>query len=97
MLTVKLTKKLIELYPTPEKPVELYDSERRGLICKITPAGNRVFLVAYRSADGTKRKPRIGTFGQITLDQARETAGNLLAKVSLGENPSRDRRSSRLI
>jgi integrase len=95
MPTVKLTKKLIALHPTPEKSIELYDSERRGLICKITPNGSRVFLVNCRSADGTKRKPRIGVFGQITLDQAREAAGKLLAKVSLGEDPSRDRRSSR--
>jgi integrase len=95
MPTVKLTKKLIELYAVPTRPIELYDSERRGLICKITPTGNRIFLVGYRSADGTKRKPRIGVFGQITLDQAREAAGKLLAKVSLGEDPSRDRRSSR--
>ena len=96
MPTVKLTKRLIEEYQPPEEAVELYDSAQRGLICKVTPAGSRVFLVHYRSPDGTKRKPRIGIFGQITLDQARQAAERMLAHVSLGEDPSRQRQDSRL-
>jgi len=85
MPAVKLTNKHLETYPFPEKgspAVELWDTEQRGLLCKITRAGGRIFMVAYRAPDGTKRKPRIGAFGAIILPQAREAA-----KAMLGASP----------
>jgi len=97
MPSVRLTNKLIENHPLPEgsRTVELWDTEQKGLLCKLTPAGGRIFMVAYRSADGTKRKPRLGAFGQITLPQAREAARHMLGAVAQQRDPSAERRQAR--
>jgi hypothetical protein len=57
---VKLTKRLIETTAPQAKPIELWDTQQRGLLCKITPAGSRVFMVFYRTNAGQKRKPQLG-------------------------------------
>jgi hypothetical protein len=49
-------------------------------------------MVACRAADGTKRKPRLGTFGAITLSQAREAARNMVGAVAQQRDPSAERR-----
>src|SRR6516225_9631163 len=95
MPAVKLTNRLIEATAPQEKPVELWDTEQRGLLVKITPAGKRVFMVFYRTADGTKRKPRIGAYGQITLAQAREAARQMLGEVARQRDPSAERQADR--
>lgn len=95
MPTVKLTNTLIEAQPVGTKPTELWDTVQKGLLLKITPAGARVFMVFYRAADGTKRKPRLGAWGQITLAQARDAARQMLAEVALRKDPSRERQQER--
>ena len=97
MPAIKLTNKLIETHPIPEgsRTVELWDTEQRGLLCKFTPAGGRIFIVAYRAPDGTKRKPRIGAFGAITLTQAREAAKHILGAVAQQRDPSAERKQAR--
>lgn len=95
MPTVKLTKRLIESWPVGAKAIELRDSETTGFLCKITPAGRRTFMIAYRAADGTKRQPKIGTLGALTLDEARTVAKRMLGAVARGEDPSAARRSAR--
>jgi integrase len=95
MPSVRLTNKLIENHPVPARAVELWDTEQRGLLCKITPAGRRIFMVTYRAADGTKRKPRLGAFGQITLPQARAAAKDMLGAVAQRRDPSAERRQAR--
>jgi integrase len=95
MPAVKLTNRLIEAAVPQAKPFELWDTEQRGLLLKITPAGNRVFMVFYRAPDGTKRKPRIGAYGQVTLAQARAAALQILGEVALRKDPSRDRQQER--
>jgi integrase len=95
MPAVKLTKRLIETTAPQAKPIELWDTQQRGLLCKITPAGNRVFMAFYRAPDGTKRKPRLGAFGQITLAQAREAARQILGEVALKKDPSLERLQER--
>jgi integrase len=97
MPAVKLTNRLIENHPLPEGSgtVELRDTEQKGLLCKLTAAGARIFMLAYRAADGTKRKPRLGAFGQITLPQAREAARQMLGAVAQGKDPSAERQQTR--
>jgi integrase len=95
MPSVKLTKRLIDGTAPPTKALELWDTVQRGLLVKITPAGNRVFMVFYRTADGTKRKPRLGSTHQLTLAQAREAARQLLSTVARGVDPSAERQQLR--
>jgi len=95
MPAVKLTARLIEATEPQAKPLELWDTEQRGLLLKVTPAGNRIFMIFYRASDGTKRKPRIGAYGQITLAQAREAARQMLGEVARQRDPSAERQADR--
>jgi integrase len=95
MPAVKLTNRMIEAVLPQPKSIELWDTEQRGLLVKVTPAGNRIFMVFYRAPDGTKRKPRIGAYGQITLAQAREAARQMLGEVTRQRDPSAERQANR--
>jgi hypothetical protein len=97
MPSVRLTNKLIQSHPLPagSHTTELWDTEQKGLLRKLTAAGGRIFMVSYHAADGTKRKPRLGAFGQITLPQAREAARHMLGAVAQGQDPSAERRQAR--
>jgi len=101
MARMKLTKTVVEAAKAVGKPLELWDTAQKGLVLKVTPPserypdGQKIFLVAYRAADGTKRKPRLGVFGAITLEQAREAAKAMLSRVTLGEDPSAKRQDAR--
>jgi integrase len=95
MPSVRLTPRLIANFEPGPRAVELWDTVQRGLLCKITPAGSRVFMLFYRTPDGTKRKPRLGTVGQLSLQQARVIAGQLLARVAVGDDPSLERQAAR--
>lgn len=50
------------------------------------------FYLYYRTKSRKERRPKLGDFGIITLDQARKIAREMLYKVSLGEDPAEDRK-----
>jgi integrase len=47
-----------------------------------------VFMVQYRTNAGERRKPSIGLFGELTVEQARSIAQDWLAEVRHGRDPS---------
>lgn len=96
MSTVKLTKKLIDAAKTTGKRYYLWDNETRGLGVRVAPSGRKAFVLSYRTKDGTKRQPAVGTYGSITLEQARELAKDMIAEVRGGGDPSRSRKEARL-
>lgn len=95
MTTVKLTKKVIDGAKAEASEQMLWDTEVRGLGLKVTPSGKKVFALFYRTEDGTQRKPKIGEYGVMTLDQAREKARDWLADVRAGRDPSATRQAAR--
>ena len=54
----------------------------------------RVFVVRYRTKNGTERLARLGAVGDLTLAQAREAARRVLVRVALGEDPVKSRRDA---
>ena len=70
----KLTKRVVETAPRGDKDHEIRDTEVHGFLCKVTPAGNKVFMAQYRTLAGVRRKPKIGLFGELTVEQARDIA-----------------------
>lgn len=84
----KLTKRLIESTPVKDKDVLLWDSDVKGFICKITPTGKRIYFLYYRTHDGRQRKPKIGSHGAISCEEARVIAQRWLNEVSQGGDPS---------
>ncbi len=88
----KLTKRDIDgLAADGETPAYLWDSSVPGFGVKALPSGIKRFILKYR-ADGGGRGARqrwltIGTFGPITLDQARALAVQAYADIARGGDP----------
>ena len=67
-----------------------WDSAVTGLGLRVYPSGKKAFLVSYR-VHGRKRRMTLGSFGTITLDQARRKARRELGKVADGRDPLGER------
>ena len=73
----------------------LWDDEVPGFGLRIFPSGRKAFVLSYRTA-GRKRMMTLGTYGVLTLDQARTHARAELAKVETqGADPLADRERER--
>lgn len=95
MPTFKLTKRLIDDAKPKPREYTLWDSELRGLGAKVLPNGRKMYMLFYRTEDGTQRKPKLGEHGAITLEQARELARDMLGVVRGGGDPSSARQGAR--
>jgi integrase len=74
-----------------------YDDELRGFVVRVEPeesGGGKHFEIRYGPRGGQHRLT-IGRWGELTLDEARTKARNLLARVALGEDPSLERKRKR--
>ncbi|MBN0690754.1 integrase arm-type DNA-binding domain-containing protein, partial [Pseudomonas aeruginosa] len=69
------------------KDIELRDTVVPGFLCKITSTGRRVFMLQYRTNSGQPRKPSLGLYGELTVEQARVKAQDWLAEVRRGGDP----------
>ena len=95
MPKIKLTKTAADAATAGKEPYELRDANIPGFLLKITPTGRKIFMVAYVAANGQRRKPAIGRFGEITVEQARSIAQDWLADVRRGNDPSAERAAAR--
>ncbi len=91
----KLTKTVADAARPETVPYELRDTIIPGFLLKVTPAGRKIFMLAYVANDGQRRKPAIGRFGEITVEQARGIAQDWLADVRKGQDPSVERSAAR--
>ena len=97
MPTVKLTKSYIDRLTSGPRDAIHWDSECRGLHLKVTPAGKKVFLVYYRAkgASSQQRRYKLGDYGTLTVQQARERARGVLNAASQGQDPALERARDR--
>ena len=73
----------------------MWDDQIPGFGVRIYPGGKRSFVLSYRTAE-RKRLLTIGTYGVLTLDQARSQARAELAKIETqGADPVGDREKDR--
>ena len=91
----RLTKLAVERAEPGEKPRILWDTDIKGFGCKITPTGNRIYFLYYRTHDGQQRRPTIGRHGSITCEHARRVAKEWLADVVKGGDPSGSRQNAK--
>jgi integrase len=95
MPKIKLTKTAVDAAPPKEKDYDLRDTIVPGFLMKITPTGRKIFMLAYVAHNGQRRKPAIGRYGEITVEQARGIAQDWLAEVRRGADPSAERAAIR--
>jgi integrase len=92
---IKLTKSAVDAAQPQTKAVELRDTLVPGFLCKITPAGRKVFMLQYRTNAGERRKPSLGLYGELTVEQARSLAQEWLAQVRRGGDPAAEKAEAR--
>lgn len=68
---IKITKTVVDNAEPRDREYELRDTTIPGFLLKVMPTGRKVFMVAYRTNAGVWRKPAIGRFGELTVEQAR--------------------------
>jgi integrase len=82
----------------PDRPRRcmIWDEKLRGFGLRIYPTGHKVFVISYRPRDSrVQRLFTIGTFGVLTVDEARKDAAKQLVRVRDGEDPALERRQRR--
>lgn len=89
MTTSKLTKRAVDaLSPDVERDFIVWDAELKGFGVRVTPAGRKSFIIGFR-ARGSRQFKRLalGTYGALTVDEARQRAKRHLAAVADGADP----------
>lgn len=56
---------------------------------------SKAFYLYFRTRDGRERRPKLGDFGVITLDQARRMARKMLGLVAEGRDPVAEQNGAR--
>ena len=89
MLT-KITKRTVDAAQANGADQFLWDSDLKGFGLKVTPAGNKVYILQYRKGGrGTPTKRvTIGRHGALTPEQARKEAARLSGAVAGGADPA---------
>jgi integrase len=94
-MKAKLTVRAVEAIQPGSVDVILWDSELKGLGCKVTPKGKRTYFLYYRTKTGQQRRPMIGEHGPVRPEAAREIARKWLSEVAQGKDPSQTRKQDR--
>lgn len=96
MDSLKFTKTVLQGLELPEagKRKTLYDTEVKKLAVRVTATGARTFYVVKR-AGGSMAWVKLGAFPDMTVEQARNAALDVLAEFAGGANPAEARRAYR--
>jgi integrase len=97
MPRIKLTKTAIDALPTSVKDIVYWDCGSPGFGVKVTPKGRKVFIVLYRTggAGSRLRKYTIGSYGRVTLHQARVAAQKIYTARLAGRDPAAEKLGAR--
>lgn len=87
---------LQSIEPLQGKRQTFYDTKTPKLALQVTPAGAKSFYVVKRA--GAANKPtwfRLGSFPDMTVEQARAKANQAIGEIATGKNPAQIRREER--
>ena len=96
----RLTKRSVDAAAHGAKTFIIWDGDLKGFGLKVAaaPGTAKTFIVKYRvggGRGGTQRQFKIGPYGALTPEKAREKAELVLAAVALGEDPQASRAEDR--
>jgi len=90
------TQPRIKALALPDKGrVEYYDDEKKNLMCRVSSTGHKSFSVV-KWQGGKMQRVTIGDVGSTTVTFARSQVDNILASISLGNNPTAEKRKKKL-
>ena len=92
---VKLTRQPLANLKSRSKPYIEYDSALIGFGVAVYPSGIKSWVCEYRPHGGGRGVPKkrvtLGKTSQLTPDQARKAAAEILAAVRLGRDPAQEK------
>lgn len=94
----RLTKRLLDNIKPAEADTFIWDSELSGFGVRVWPSGRLTFIAKYRVGGGRvgpTRRLTIGTYGALTVDEARALARKALGAVAHGEDPAGAKQAKR--
>lgn len=88
MASGRLTKTIVDGLAARETDYVHWCGVLKGFGCRVRTTGHKSFIAMYRAGgrNSAVRKVTIGTYGKVTVEQAREEAARVLAKAELGED-----------
>jgi len=79
---IKLTKSSLERLEPEKVKYRIWDSVLTGFFVRVTPTGRKVFAVRYKVKGSNKPiEYKIGVFGSMTVDEARQEAKIVIGKA----------------
>src|SRR5690349_11572013 len=97
-MIARLTKRTVDEAWREGRVTVVYDADLKGFGVRLAPSGYLSWFVEYRPGAGgrntAKRRMVLGS-RELTPEQARAAAKQVLASVSLGKDPAADRRRQR--
>ena len=88
MPRVSLTKKFIDQLDIPENIQVFHDTKVTGLQLRASPKGSKTFYLYFRTKSGKQKRPKLGGYGILTVEQARDIARAMLGELSKGNDPT---------
>ena len=74
---------------------EIWDTKINGLVLQIQPTGTKSFYLRKRVKGGKPETVSLGRFPDITIEQARTKAQQLLSEFVMGNNPAEKKREEK--
>ena len=88
MPRISLTKKFIDQLDIPENIQVFHDTKVTGLQLRVSPKGSKTFYLYFRTKSGKQKRPKLGVYGILTVEQARGMARAMLGELSKGNDPT---------
>lgn len=99
MSVLKLTKRSVDTLTADMRPFVAFDTDLAGFGVRVMPSGVKSWIVEFRPHGGgrivAKRRITLGRVGQLTPEQARKAAAEMLALVKLGRDPADEKADRR--
>ncbi len=92
-MKANLTEKLIKSLQPSEKVYEVVDTSLSCFVLRVEKSGHMSFFVVYRNKQGSRNRVKLGTYGQITLTQARDLAKQKLGAIASGIDPQQEKKA----
>jgi integrase len=92
MSTVKITKRVVDGADLAKGRHYIWDSELRGFGVQVEKTGTRTYIVRYRlkgqGRSGRRKFFKLGRHGDLTAEEARESAKRTLGVIADGGDPA---------
>jgi integrase len=97
MPKIALNRKSVDNAISTAGHTNFFDARLSGFLLEVRQSGGKTFYIRYRDQHGRIRQCKVGSAQHLTVEEAREHARRLLARVALGEDPGEERATRRQV